>query len=438
MTVQLMNSNLVRNGNFAQRELFWSAIATAPGQVDFSRQICVITGPGRAEQSIAVTDTTTYIFSLYTLINYKGAGSARLVWQPSGTTETITLVGNHAWIHHVRTISAPAGTTALTLQLVGDAGDVWFDSVRLAEDDGVVIPVELIRNGNFADNGAQWNANRPEGSSVTFNLNECQLNLGGAIKQEVVVTPGQTYAFSIDARTPTGGHGFAIFHLAPGDEPQIELRGGGDWDTYTHSLTIPAGVTQITVQVVGTTFLVVDNLSLKLAPVSEINQNRLQNSHMYHPSQENRTMSTAYARKAPRKARRQEPAATYFEGTIGGKDFKADFRKHELKNGFWFAEGSMKIPPTPTSKQVVVFKYPLGSTSGRFQLEVEPEEHRLAVVLMTYNETPLPPYEAHRGTVEFYHDPNNTSVTGALDVYYLDINQQEVHVQTRFSLDQHS
>jgi hypothetical protein len=434
MSVQLMNSNLVRNGNFAHRELYWSAIATAPGRVDFSRQSCVITGPGRAEQSIAVADTTTYIFSLYTLITYDGAGSARLVWQPSGTTETITLAGNHGWIHHMRTVSVPAGTTDLTLQLVGDAGDVWFDSVSLAEDEGVVIPTELIRNGDFADNGAQWIANRPEGSSVTFNNNECQVNLGGSIEQEVVVTQGQTYAFSIDAMTPTGGHGFAIFHLTPDDAQQIELRGAGDWENYTFSLTIPADVTQITLEVVGTTFLVVDNLSLKLAPVPEINQNRPQNPRMYHPSQENRTMTTANVRNAAR----QEPTARYFQGTIGSNNFKADFRKHELKNGFWLAEGAMKIPPTETSRQVVIFKYPINPVSGRYKLEENTEVHRLAVILMTVNETPTPAYNAHRGTVEFFHDPHDNTVEGALDVYFTDVNNQEVRIQMLFSLDQHS
>ncbi|WP_073525120.1 hypothetical protein [Pseudomonas fluorescens] len=435
MSTQPMNSNLVRNGNFAHRELYWNATATAPGRVDFSRQKCVITGPGRAEQDISVSDTAPYTFSLYTLITYNGAGSVRLIWQPSGTTETITLTGNHGWTHHLSTFSPPADTTGLTLQLMGDAGDVWFDSLQLAEDDGVVIPVELIRNGDFADNSDHWIANEPEGSSsVTFFGNECQANLGGSIEQEIAVTPGQTYAFSIDARTPTGGHGFAIFHIAPGNTPQIELRGGGDWDTYTSSLTIPASVTEITLEVIGTTFLVVDNLSLKLAPVPAINQNRPHLTHMYRPSQENRTMSNANARKAAR----QESAERFFQGSIGSENFKADFRKHELKNNFWFAEGAMKIPPTETSRQVVIFKYPVNAVSGRYVLEKDPDVHKLAVILMTINETPTPAYQAHRGIVEFFHDSDDQTVTGALDVYLMDINNQELRMQMLFSLDRTS
>lgn len=431
MSTQPMNSNLVLNGNFAHRERYWNVTATAPGRVDFSRQHCVITGRGRAEQDISVSDTASYSFSLYTLITYNGAGSARLVWQPSGATETITLTGNHGWTHHVSTFRPPTGTTGLTLQLMGNAGDVWFDSLQLVEDGGVVVPVELIRNGDFADNGDHWIANRPVGSSVTFSDNECQANLGGSIEQEIAVTPGQTYDFSIDAMTPTEGHGFAMFHIAPGNTPQIELRGGGDWDNYTSSLTIPAGVTEITLEVIGTTFLVVDNLSLKSAPVPTINQNRPHRTHTYRPSQENRTMSNANARKAAR----QESAERFFQGLIGSENFKADFRKHELKNNFWLAEGAMKIPPTETSRQVVIFKYPTTTVSGRYDLEKDSDEHQLAVILMTINETPLPAYQAHRGTVEFFHNSDDHTVTGALDVYLMDVNNQELRMQMLFSLD---
>lgn len=435
MSVQLMNSNLVRNGNFAQRELYWSVIATAPGQVDFSRKICVITGPGRVEQSIAVTDTTTYIFSLYTLITYNGAGSARLVWQPSGTTETITLVGNHAWIHHVRTISAPAGTTALTLQLVGDAGDVWFDSVRLEEDDGVVIPVELIRNGNFAENSDEWSVNEPVGSSVTFNLNECQLNLGGAIEQQVVVTPGQTYAFSIDARTPTGGHGFAIFDLAPDNAPEIELRGGGDWDNYTLSLTIPEEITEFTLRVVGVTFLEVDNLSLKSAAARRTNPRlstpRSHHPHVYSPAQEKSIMTTATAQKTARK----KAHAKYFDGMIGKEPFKADFVTHTLKDNNWLLQGTQKAEDS-ADRTVVVFKYLQDREklpSGRYELEENIEESRFAVIIMYLSDTHEPAYTAEKGSVEFFHNEDTNHINGALDVTYTNAKGAEVHVQIIFS-----
>lgn len=266
MSEQPMSKNLVRNGAFANRETHWNATATAPGRVDFSDQHCVISAPGSADQNVPLSGATSYTFSVFTLITYNGSGSARLVFQPSATSESIALAGNHGWIRQSTTFSTLAGTTGAAIHLTGDAGDVWFDNVRLVEDGGTIIPIELIRNADFADNGDEWTASTPVGSTVTFHTNQCQLNLGGSIEQEIPVVPGQTYNFSIDAMTPTGGHGFAIFHLAPDDAPQIELRGSGGWDTYPHQLVIPMGITEFTLQVVGTTFLTVDNLSLKTAP----------------------------------------------------------------------------------------------------------------------------------------------------------------------------
>ena len=261
MSHQIAANNLVQNGAFAQREVHWSATATAPGQVDFSGQNCVISAPGRAEQNVPLSGSLSYTFSVFTLITNNGHGSAQLVFQPSGATESIALAGNHGWARQSTTFSTAAGTTGAAIQLTGDAGGVWFDNVRLVEDGGSTIPIELIRNGDFAENGNEWTAS----SGVTFHTQQCQLNHGATIEQEISVVPGQTYNFSIDAMTPTSGHGFVIFDLGPGNAPQIELRGSGGWDPYLHELDIPMGITECTLQVVGTTFLVVDNLSLQSA-----------------------------------------------------------------------------------------------------------------------------------------------------------------------------
>ncbi|SFS26807.1 hypothetical protein [Pseudomonas sp. NFACC42-2] len=268
MSEQPMINNLVLNGAFSRHGTSWTATATAPGRVDFSRQHCIITATGRAEQEVPASGGTSYTFSAYTLITYEGAGSARLTFRPSDTSESIGLTGNHGWTHRTITFNTPAGTTGITVQLIGDAGDVWFDNVRLVEDEGTVIPIELIRNGDFAENRTGWTVTVPVGSSVTFHDNRCQANLGGFIEQVISVTPGQTYDFSIDAMTPTGGHGFAIFEFAPDNVQQIELRGDGAWDTYTDSLTIPEGIPEFTLRILGQTFLVVDNLSLKLSTAS--------------------------------------------------------------------------------------------------------------------------------------------------------------------------
>lgn len=268
MSEQPMINNLVLNGTFARHGTSWTATATAPGRVDFSRQHCIITATGRAEQEVPASGGTSYTFSAYTLITHEGAGSARLTFRPSDTSESIGLTGNHGWTHRSITFNTPAGTTGITVQLIGDAGDVWFDNVRLVEDEGTVIPIELIRNGDFAENRKDWSITEIPPGSVSIHDNRCQATLGGFIEQVITVTPGQTYDFSIEAMTPSGGHGFAIFELTPDSVQQIELRGGGGWDTYTHSLTIPEGIPEFTLRILGETSLVVDNLSLKLFTAS--------------------------------------------------------------------------------------------------------------------------------------------------------------------------
>ena len=262
MSAQLTANNVVRNGTFADREANWNATATAPGKVDFSGQNCVISAPGRAEQSVPMAGTRSYTFSVFTLITYNGSGSALLVFQPSGASASIGLAGNHGWVRRSTSFSTPAGTTSATIQLNGDAGDVWFDNVRLVEDGGSTIPIELVRNGKFTENSDEWTTSL----GATFHGEQCQLNNGNTIEQEISVVPGQTYNFAIDAMTPTGGHGFVNFQIAPDDTRELELRGSGGWDTYPYELAIPAGITEFTLQVVGATFLVVDNLTLTSAP----------------------------------------------------------------------------------------------------------------------------------------------------------------------------
>lgn len=261
-TLVPLANNLIRNGNFAHHESEWDAT----GEVDFSQQSCILKGSGSAEQSVPVSQTTDYTFSVYSLIAYNGAGEAHVEFQPSGTRESIPLSGNHGWERQALTFTTPTGTNSAMVRLQGTSGEVWFDNVRLVDESGPVLPTELIRNGDFEANNRDWNFFRPTlPSAVTFTDGRCQLSLEGYIEQEVTITPDQTYDFSIDAQGITGGHGFVRFLLPSGDAPEVRLSGDG-WDTYTYSLTPPAGVTHFTLQIEGTTFLEVDNVSLQLAP----------------------------------------------------------------------------------------------------------------------------------------------------------------------------
>lgn len=134
---------------------------------------------------------------------------------------------------------------------------------------------------------------------------------------------------------------------------------------------------------------------------------------------------------------KSEVEQQYFQGKIGGQDFKADFMTHTLKNNFWLAEGTMRIPPNETSRQVVTFKYSADRDllpNGRYTLTENDKDPRLAVIFMTINDTPTPAYEAERGTIEFFHDPNDNGISGALDIYFHDLNGIEEHVQILLSI----
>ncbi|SAM35329.1 MULTISPECIES: hypothetical protein [unclassified Pseudomonas] len=141
-------------------------------------------------------------------------------------------------------------------------------------------------------------------------------------------------------------------------------------------------------------------------------------------------MTTATARKA----KSEETTKQYFQGKIGREDFKADFIEHEWKNNFWLTEGAMKIPPGETSRQRVIFKYHSEDLpSGRYSIPDTQSPSRYSVILMTVNDTPVPAYQAHRGTIEFFHDPNGNTVEGALNVYLKDIDDNEINMQILFN-----
>lgn len=137
------------------------------------------------------------------------------------------------------------------------------------------------------------------------------------------------------------------------------------------------------------------------------------------------------------KGTKSEVEQQYFQGKIGDQDFKADFMTHTLKNNFWLAEGTMRIPPNETSRQVVTFKYSADRNllpNGRYTLTANDKDPRFAVIFMTVNDMPTPAYEAERGTIEFFHDINDNSISGALDIYFHDLNGIEVRVQILFSI----
>ncbi|UVH51390.1 hypothetical protein P0D91_06680 [Pseudomonas sp. CBSPBW29] len=161
-------------------------------------------------------------------------------------------------------------------------------------------------------------------------------------------------------------------------------------------------------------------------------------------------MSTATAPAA--RSTRTATNERFFEGIVAGKKFKPQFFSHELKNGFWLAEGTMTgLPPdlagsasrlgktqgSDIFKQVIIFRYSYDRDllpSGRYTLKEDVRENRFSIINMTYDEPPTPAYSAHRGTVEFFHDVVSNHVSGVLDVYFYDVSGAERGLNISFSL----
>lgn len=254
--------NLVKNGQFEQLGAHWSATSTPPGSVAFNNHSCLIRTNGMAEQEVTIDGGMSYALSFFSLITYNGTGAVRLISRPSGDIQSIPLTGNHGWSYWTASYSPSAGTTSVTVQLVGTSGEVWIDNVQLKEEEGSVIPIELIRNGDFSANGDGWTAIATPPATATFNTQQSQMTLGGRIEQQITVTPGQSYGFSIDAQTPFGGSGVARFVFTPSSNQELPLSGSGSWDTYTATVNVPLGIPEITLQVESPSNLIVDNLSM--------------------------------------------------------------------------------------------------------------------------------------------------------------------------------
>lgn len=143
-------------------------------------------------------------------------------------------------------------------------------------------------------------------------------------------------------------------------------------------------------------------------------------------------MSTATASAVSENSR--STAQVYFQGTIATQAFKDDSPKHELKSGYWWVEATQRDLGIGDRRRIVVFKYlanPKTLPSGRYHLK--PDE-RFSVIYMELNDAPPPAYTAERGTIEFIHDEQTNHVSGALDVYYVDVAGREQRMQILFNV----
>jgi len=256
--------NLVLNGNFSAYGRDWTTLNT----VDYSRQYCrVLTG--QASQRVNVTPGASYIFRMWTQVLFKGSGSIVITAEPSATVELIDLDAFHLWTKRSLSYNPPADTTSITLAITGTAGEVCVDEIELLVDTTVPTKPELIRNGEFAENIANWTIELPQiSSSVNISSGVCSANLGGLIYQEVAVEEGKTYTFALMAANPTLGDGAArLFDTTDTSIAllDIELRGPESFEPYQRDFQVPLGTHQLRVLMVGITYLRLDSVSFRLA-----------------------------------------------------------------------------------------------------------------------------------------------------------------------------
>ncbi|MGQ7863654.1 hypothetical protein ACUN0G_30880 [Pseudomonas sp. 32A] len=146
-------------------------------------------------------------------------------------------------------------------------------------------------------------------------------------------------------------------------------------------------------------------------------------------------MSTATASAVSEKSR--ATTQVYFKGKIGPQDFNDDAPQHTLHSGHWWVEATQRDIGIGNRRRVVIFKYLADRNllpSGRYTLRLDEPDDRFSVVYMELNENSPPAYTAQRGLIEFMHSRETNHVSGALDVYYVDVNGQEQRLQILFNV----
>lgn len=240
-------NNLLENGNFSAYGLGWTSLNT----VDYSNQYCrVLTG--QASQVITVTPETTYRLRFWSQVAFKGQGELQLRSNTPSADLHFPLNDFHPWTRRELTYTTPPAAIIITLAITGTAGAVCVDELQLTQDTGTPARPELVQNGDFSQNRLHRDTTgSPSGSQAHFDGSTFQATLAGRARQEITVTPGMNYDFSIRSRSESGGHGFVRFELnGPGTLPEIRVD-TPTWVTHSQVLSIPVGTNRLTILMIG-------------------------------------------------------------------------------------------------------------------------------------------------------------------------------------------
>ena len=253
-------NNLLKNGSFSAYGQDWTTLNT----VDYSSQYCrVLTG--QTSQVIPVTPETTYRLKFWSQVAFKGQGELLLRSNTPSADLHFPLNDFHPWTRQEVTYTTPPSAIILTLAIIGTAGAVCIDELQLTQDTGTPARPELVLNGDFSQNNLHWDTTgSPPGSQAHFDGTTFQATLAGRARQDITVTSGTTYDFSIRSRSDFGGHGFVRFELSgPGTLPEIRVDTSA-WTTHSQALTIPTGTNRLTILMIGIDGAeIFDDVSLK-------------------------------------------------------------------------------------------------------------------------------------------------------------------------------
>lgn len=256
-----LTKNLLQEGSFNYGGKYWDTL----GNVDYTRQSCRVVA-GQASQRVSVTPLIPYNLRLWTQVLFKGRGELLIRPNPPATDERILLDSFHVWTPRDIRYIPPVGTVFITIAVIGTEGEVFADEMHLSQDGSTPGQPELVSNGDFSAFNSNWDTSAsPPNSGRHFDGSTFQATLGGQARQDVSVTGGQTYAFSVRSRCDFGGTGRVVFQLQPsGTLPTLTVT-DASWTLYARDLVMPAGTTGCSVIVIGDNGAIFfDDLSMKL------------------------------------------------------------------------------------------------------------------------------------------------------------------------------
>lgn len=106
----------------------------------------------------------------------------------------------------------------------------------------------LIKNGDFSQQGTHWTATNP--ANVSYETGDCAIARPGSVSQEVLTAGGQGGSFSLSARMMTrpGSAGRITVQPVPSGNPVfLDVGGGQEWVTKSIKFTAQPATIKFTV-----------------------------------------------------------------------------------------------------------------------------------------------------------------------------------------------